>query len=192
MLENRTIDGTTDAELDKAVLGLGVLFYADFPGDPLRMWTGNYPLTWDGYEWSGVADLVSVSPVQESLDGSSQGIAVTLTGLEHTAYRVESLGDYQGRDAELWLATVDPETGVVVGDPVLTFRGLMDSDETEDDGETVAVTINIERRDADQLRPRPLRYTHEDQRMIQGSSDDIGLSFVTAVQSNRLLWGVGV
>lgn len=192
MIDDRTIHTDTDAELDESVTGLGVLFYGDFPGDPLRMWTGNYPLSFGGETWHGVGDLVSATEVSESLDGASSGMSVTLTGLEHSQYAVESLGDYQGRDAAVYLAIIDPELGEVVGDPVLLFSGLMDSDETVDDGEGVAVTIDIERRDADHLRPRPLRYTYEDQRMIQGNGDDLGLTFVTSVQNNRLLWGVGI
>lgn len=192
MLDNRTIETDADAELDKSVTGLGVLFYADFPGDPLRMWTGNYPLSHDGYTWTGVGDLVSLSPINESLDGASNGISVGMTGLEHAQYSVESLGDYQGHPATVSLAFIDPETETVVGAPVLLFSGLMDSDETTDDGETVGVVINVERRDADHLRPRPLRYTHQDQRMIRGNGDDLGLTFVTAVQSDKILWGVGV
>ena len=191
MLGTRTIDTATDGELDKQVIGIGVLIYLDFPGDPVRMWTGNYPLTWDGETWSGVSDLVSLSSVSESLDGTVQGMAVSLGGLELTAYQVESLGDYQGRDAQVWVVFTDPETGLVVGDPVLTFEGLMDSDETEDDGEGVGVTINLERRDADQLRPRPLRYTHADQQLVTDGGTDIGLTFVTAVQQNNLRWGTG-
>lgn len=192
MLDDRPIDTDADAELDKSVTGLGVLFYADFPGDPVRMWTGNYPLSYDGETWQGVADLVSLSPINESLDGTSSGISVGMTGLEHAQYSVESLGDYQGHEATVSLAFIDPETETVVGDPVLLFSGLMDSDETTDDGEQVGVVINVERRDADHLRPRPLRYTYEDQRMIMGDGDDLGLTFVTAVQTDKLLWGVGV
>lgn len=174
-------------------VGIAYLFEFDFPTGLARAWTGDFVLDWNGEEWHGVSDWITVKPVEETTDTGAKSLSVTLVGLENTEYTPADLGEYQGRAARIWFCpAVDFGTREVIGDPVPVFYGAMDSDETTDDpgNGALAATINIVRADADHLRVRPSRWTYEDQRLRHPGLTDKGFEFVAATASQPVVWGV--
>lgn len=165
-----------------------LLLSADFEDGPVRVWTGVGEFQWNDQTWQGLGSLLSVDAVQEQIDGSSQGLKVALSGLDSTFFSPVLLGDYQDRRGEIYFGALT-ETGAMVGEPYLLFAGKLDSDETEDDGETSTLTLSIESRLADLLRKRERRYTHQDQQALYPSGNDDGLKFVPALQNLELKWG---
>ncbi len=192
MLGSRPIDTLTGAAIGGTEVRLALLVFADFENDPAYMWTGIGNLQWGGQEWVGVADLLGLSEVEETADTASKSLRVQLSGVELSGkpFVPSMLGNYQGREARVFLAFLDEDFVALVGEPLLVFDGLMDSDEIGLSDDAVTVAIRIVRRDSDQLRPRPLRYTHEDQRLIYPDADDRGLESVPLMQNNNLQWGV--
>ena len=165
-----------------------LLLKADFDSGPVRVWTGVGDIQWNGQTWNGLGSLLSVDPVQEQVDGSAQGLRIVLSGLDSNFFSPVVLGDYQGRRGEIYFGAVR-EDGTVIYDPYLLFAGSLDSDETEDDGSTSTLTLNIESRLADLLRKREYRYTHQDQQALHPGANDDGLKFVPALQNLSLKWG---
>lgn len=165
-----------------------LLFYADFPGGAVRMWTGIGPLAVMGETWTGLGDLIGVEDVTESTDSAAQSLAVRLSGIPSTVFNPVMLGNYQNRRAEVWLCAMTAD-GAVIGDPYLLFSGLMDSDSIRDTGTEVSVTITVESAMSDQLKPRVFRYTHEDQQTLYPAANDKGFEFVAALQNVELRWG---
>jgi len=192
MLRGRTIDPALIESLRAdGVVPLGLLVYADFPGDPARMWTGLGWLDYEGERWGGVGDLMSVSAFEETTDTGTTVVKVGLGGLEHIpGYSPAALGDYVGRAAKITLVIVDHDRPEVLAE-LVTLGGTMDEDETveqpgEDGSIGVTTTVTIARRDRDHLLPRPMRMTHEDQRILRpgetGDPVDLFFEFVPALQ----------
>lgn len=165
-----------------------LLLKADFEEGPVRVWTGVGSIEWNGETWQGLGSLLSVDPVQEQIDGSAQGLKIVLSGLDSTFFSPVLLGEYQGRRGEIYFGIMD-DSGRVVGDPYLLFAGLLDSDETQDDGSTSTLTLSVENRLADLLRKREYRYTHQDQQALNPGANDDGLKFIPALQNLDLRWG---
>jgi outer membrane protein assembly factor BamB len=91
-----------------------------------------------GYSWEGAGALLAVEDITETADSAQQGIAVRLSGIPSALFTSATLGNYQNRTAEVALVVFDADMAVI-GDPVSLFRGLMDQDTVNDDGQQVAV-----------------------------------------------------
>ena len=187
-MSERGLSEGLKSEIAKSVVSPLLLLKADFDDGPVRVWTGVGEIEWNGETWNGLGNLLSVDPVQEQIDGSAQGLKIVLSGLDSTFFSPVLLGDYQGRRGEIYFGAIR-EDGTVIESPYLLFSGLLDSDETEDDGEVSTLTINVESRLADLLRKREFRYTHQDQLALNPGSNDDGLKFVPALQNLGLKWG---
>jgi hypothetical protein len=187
-MSERELTEGMKSEIAKPVVSPLLLLKADFDDGPVRVWTGVGDIEWNGETWNGLGNLLSVDPVQEQLDGSAQGLKIVLSGLDSSFFSPVMLGDYQGRRGEIYFGAIR-EDGSIIDDPYLLFAGKLDSDETEDDGTTSTLTLNVESRLADLLRKREYRYTHQDQQALYPDANDDGLKFVPALQNLGLKWG---
>lgn len=70
--------------------------------------------------------LDSVEPVGDGADG--QATRCTITLLPPTPDALADIADplVQDSPVEAWLVAIDPETGLIIGDPELLFRGELD------------------------------------------------------------------
>lgn len=166
-----------------------LLGHFDFTGGIVRVWTGLGDLSWGGDTYTGLGDLVAVSPVQETNETRSNGMSFTLNGIP-SAMVTRILGEgYRGRAAKLWLALFD-SSGAIIADPLLLFSGRMDQCLLDDSGATATCTITAESRLVDLQRPRERRRTDEDQQNL--FAGDRGLEYVAGLQDKEIVWGGGV
>tara|TARA_R110000796_G_scaffold173868_1_gene290824 strand:+ start:14777 stop:15346 length:570 start_codon:yes stop_codon:yes gene_type:complete len=165
-----------------------LLVKAFFPAGTVRVWTGVGDLIYASETWNGLGSLLSIDAVQEQIDGTAQGLRIQLSGLDSAFFSPVLLGDYQNSRAEVYFGVRSPD-GTLSGAPLLLFAGKLDSDETEDDGESSTLSINVESRLADLLRPRERRYTHQDQQALNPGAGDEGLRFIPGLQNLDLKWG---
>ena len=187
-MSERDIHADVKTALGENLVRPALLVYADFPDGPVRMWTGIGTLYAEGESWVGVGHLLAVEDITETTDSAQNGMAVRLSGIPSEIFSAITLGNYQNRRAEVMMIVFDRDYDAI-GEPVMLFRGLMDSDSVKDTGQEVAVTISLESSMSDQLRPRVFRYTHEDQQTRYPDAGDKGLEFVAALQSLSLKWG---
>lgn len=186
----RDLTPQVEAEAGRDVVEPFFALFGDFPSGAVRLWSGLGEITFGGNTYEGVGEFLGLGEFEESIDGAAaRGISVTLSGIPAEEFNAVMLDGYHGRTAELYVGFIDGDVGAVVTDPYLFFKGVMDTDAVDDDGETTTVKIRSENRGADLLRPREYRYTQESQHTLQGSTADKGLEFVQALQEAVIEWG---
>ena len=163
-----------------------LLFEGQFSGGPVRVWNGVGDLTYESVTWTGLGDLVSVSPSEETTEIGAASLTVGLNGIPSTTIALALGDEYRQRPARLLLAFMSAATTVAGATQV--FAGRMDVMSIEDGGETASITVQIENRLADLRRPRTSRYTDEEQqRRFPG---DLGLEYTGALAARPIPWGI--
>ena len=183
--------GLSSAYKTAAAAGLvrpALLGHFDFSGGIVRVWTGLGDLSWGGNTYTGLGDLVGVSPVQESNEIRANGLQFTLNGIPSAQVTRILSESYRGRAAKLWLALFD-STPAIIADPLLLFSGRMDQARLQDTGETATIVITAESRLVDLQRSRERRRTDEDQKSL--FSGDRGLEYIAGLQDKQITWGGG-
>lgn len=152
----------------EAAFGVPVTFAeVDWAEGIERYATAGADMTWNGYTWKGIGDVVLIDPVVESSEVESTAVRFTLAGVASSRISQALATQSQGRRATLWFVPLDPATNAIVDTPVKEFEGRLDApaiSETEQDGKVlVAVSITCESRMASLLGAAVRRYTNEDQ-----------------------------
>jgi len=152
----------------------------------LNIWTGLGDLTFESVDFTGLGDLLSISPVEETSDISAKGISVSLTGIKDEFLDVALTHEYQGRPITVRLGAFD-DTGSLIADPAIIFSGFMDTMIIAESGEYSTITVSAENKLIAFERTRVRRYTAEDQKIDYPT--DKGFEFVTAIVEKQILWG---
>lgn len=179
-------DLTTAVEniVDSAEVQPFLLFEGEFASGYVRAWSGYGDLSWDSKTWTGTGTLLSISNVQETSDGSAQGVTATLSGVPSSLISLALADVRQGRSGKVWMGFLD---NGVVADPILLFEGRLDIPAIQEEGETSSISISYESRLIDLERPRETRYTNEEQQGLYAG--DLGCEFVPSLQDINLVWG---
>lgn len=158
-----------------------------FDSGASRASTLPFDVTIGGNSYIGVGQLGRISAAAESTDTGAQRITVGLTGIDPALVSIALSDHYQGRRGTVWYGLLD-EDHQVIADPVIVFRGRMDTMQIQL-GDTAEIQVNIESRLADWDRPRGGRLTDEEQK--RRFPDDKFLEFVSATVEKELVWGSG-
>lgn len=157
----------------------------DYSTAPVLVCSAPFPVIWNGETYLGVGNLGSLGPSQEAAELQNYAITLTMTGVPAASVAAAIDENYQGRDARIFMALVDDGHRIVT-DPLLLFRGRMDTQDIEL-GTTANITLTVQSRLADWERPRIRRYTTEDQQSEY--PDDKGLQYVPQMSEKTLYWG---
>lgn len=197
----RPIHTATAAEIAKPQLVGALLARFDWPGGPIRVWSGVGPLVWDGETYLGTGIFGQVSQIEETTEPNAAGASFELSTIpavpdpdDETSWDLptgiaqQALEDHiQGRDAEVWFAAFDVETAAMVGEPFLLTRTYMDTLTLSEDAASSRLTLATEGR---------LRDDHRMQRRIYGSADqqreypgDRGFEYAPALPNTSFPWG---
>lgn len=173
---------------------LAPIFMADIEtaGGNVRMWTGLGSIHWDGKEFLGGGDLVSVSSVEEKHGDQveAQGLAFSISGVNPDQLSV-ALGEVrQGLPATLYFAVVDEASGTLLGEPVIVYSGLTDIPTIDDTGTEITISLATESKIIDLERARSRRYTPEDQKAVHPG--DKGFDYVASLTDAKISWGSGL
>jgi len=152
----------------------------------LNIWTGLGDLTFESVSYTGLGDLLSISPVEETSDISAKGISVSLTGIKDQFLDVALTHEYQGRPITVRLGAFD-DTGSLIADPAIIFSGFMDTMIIAESGEYSTITVSAENKLIAFERTRVRRYTAEDQKIDYPT--DKGFEFVASIVEKEILWG---
>ena len=159
----------------------------NFDSGALRLWTGYGQITVASETYTGGGELLSISPVQETVEVAARGASVSLNGIDASLITYALTENYQTRSAKIFLGFLS--SGSVVSDPYLAFDGRMDVLNIDDTGETANITLTAESRLIDLERARLRRYTSDDQKLRH--PNDTGLDFVASLQEKEIGWGTG-
>jgi hypothetical protein len=165
----RIPSGGTLTELHAATKRPVFFILAEFRSGPVRLWTGNEKVIWQGQEWSGLAGARGSSTLQ--MEMGDEAAAVEATGMKFILSGVPSdlLGYCQdemsiAKACQVWLGFLN-ESGALAGDPLQVFKGRLDASGISEDARTGTgrITITAESELRRLLIPNLRLLTTEDQ-----------------------------
>ena len=152
----------------------------------LYLWNGIGDLSHGGNTYTGVGDLLGVSPMGESTDISAKGCTITLSGANASLVTKAKTESYQGNSVSIKLGAID-DNGDIVSDPVIVFKGFMDVMSITEGGEYSTISVSVENNLILFDKSKVRRYTDNDQRIDHPA--DEGFSFVANIQKKPMVWG---
>ena len=167
------------------------LVKAEFDSTPpedrnLYLWSGFGDLTFNGKNYLGVGNLLSISAVDESTDLTATGASIVLSGIQSPLLAIARDEDYQGRPITIYLGALD-DTGDLIASPMVLFSGFMDVMTIAEAGETSTISVTAENKLIAFDRSYVRRYTAEDQKIDY--PNDMGFEFVAKIADQEIIWG---
>ena len=167
------------------------LVKAEFDSTPpedrnLYLWSGFGNLTFNGKNYLGVGNLLSISAVDESTDLTATGASIVLPGIQSPLLAIARDEDYQGRPITIYLGALD-DTGDLLASPTVLFSGFMDVMTISEAGETSTISVTAENKLIAFDRSYVRRYTAEDQKIDY--PNDMGFEFVAKIADQEIIWG---
>lgn len=158
---------------------------------PLRIWTGYEEFTILGQTYLGLGNLVTISQVQESADTKANGMTISASGLNTDILSTALTQTQQGVIVNVYFGvlTTTSNAQAIVDTPYEIFSGFVDTVSINEQGDTSAISFNIESKLISLERPLDLRYTDQDQKHF--FPNDKGLEFVNDIQDKVIVWGGG-
>jgi len=149
---------------------------------PLLYTTAGHSITWDGDTYVS-AGLGGIEPIEDST-GDVQALQFSLPGITAEQIALALTEPVEGTTVHVYDALIDPATGVVA-DAVLAWSGTLNVPSIED-GQTATVVVTAEHRGMAALRPKPSRYTDdEQQRLFPG---DTSLNIDPETDAGPIAW----
>lgn len=150
--------------------------------ETVRFSTSGHDVVWAGHTWLR-SGLGTVEPIEDSA-GELQGIRLSMPGIDGSQIGLALVEPVEGRDVLIYDALIDPTTGIVA-DAVLAWAGTLNVPEMSD-GAVASVTVTAEHRGLLAVRPKPRRYTNEEQQ--RRYSGDTCFDFDPATDAAPIAW----
>lgn len=194
----RNIPAPIQNELDNQAtepLKMALLFFADFEGDPVYVWTGIGDLEYNGNIYQGVGALGSTSPIAEDSKLSDVRYSASLSTLPAGILPdiVSEITDknFNGRDFSIDLAFLDANTQFI--DALPLTAGQMNGAEIseipdKDEGELKGnIKLGLAS-DAAKLENRTF-YRQTNQSQQQLFPGDRGFEYIDSTSLREIFWG---
>lgn len=149
-------DAAATAALDAMRRRPVTFCFLDIAGGPIRVTNAPYRITFagtgdedlDGFTFDPVdSRVVSVGPIR-AREGGTETVMLTLSGLRGLdSEMMDDLSDrarYQGRDARLWEAMLDPDDLTRVGGVWATYTGYMNVPTVRGDRTAQVIELSLE------------------------------------------------
>lgn len=159
---------------------------AEFDSDDILLWSGTDSLTINSESYTGAGGLLSISSIEEGTELKSNGVVISLSGMDSTVLDYALTESYQNRFVTIFLGYLMGGTNEVAGTLTL-FKGRMTTLSIQDNPAGSTITINAENRLIDLDRPCNFRYTKESQNFLH--SGDTGFNRVASLQDKEVIWG---
>ncbi len=161
-----------------------VLTKVEFDSETLAFNSSFAEFTWNGTTFIGLGNLGNVSNTAENTKLDPADYAITITGVDNTVLVAALDQDYLNRPATCWVAALD-DNMQIIGEPILYFKGLVDSiDGTY--GNEASVVISVTDRMAEWSRARISRYTNQEQQAKYPG--DKGFEYVSEISTKKVTW----
>jgi len=175
----------TFAEMAVGDQMLGLMVLGDFPSGVFAMFTGPGELVFEGNTYLGAGNLLTIGAASSSAGDEKGGLTISLSGASAEIISLAENEDFQRHRITVRLALFDQD-GSIAGSDIF-FDGLADGLDTDDDPENPMVTLSCEQRALDLGRPRPFRYSPEDQK--SRFAGDTFFDLVAVIQTREPSWG---
>jgi hypothetical protein len=182
---SRDIPAGLQANLDDDVIYPFFAVELLFDAAPIRTWTGNGIITYEGNDFTGSGNLLSVSSVEETSEISVRGANLSLSGIPSSFLALALGTPYQGRICKIYLGMSDKTLDTYNLTPI--FTGYMDQMNISEEADTCSIELKVENKLIDLERARVSRFTSGYQKSVY--PDDLGLDFVESLQDRPIAWG---
>lgn len=166
-------------------LSLALLVLGKFPSGDFAMFTGVGEVELEGVTYLGAGEFLTIGESAASAGNDKSGLTIALSGASEEVIAIAETEEFQRRRVTVRLGLFDG-TGTLA-DSDIFFDGLADTLETDDDPNNPTVVLACEQRSLDLGRPRPFRYTPEDQKSRHPG--DTFFDLVQAIQNREPVWG---
>jgi hypothetical protein len=123
----------TETALSGPTVTITGLIEMTLPGYTLRLCDGSGVVNFGGNLYSGSDDrfgtIAAISPITSGEGNAAPALDFTFLPASSAAAADLSSPTFQGSRVRVWLAVIDPATGLVVGSPERVFFGLIDTTE---------------------------------------------------------------
>lgn len=167
-------------------------------GGTTRLCTAPQDVEWDSQTWSGFGGHLAVGAVEETPDGSGNGVELTLSGVDQTIISVLMNNQVRGYTVQLWRAHIN-SSGAVVSDPLDfgTYYQLQEYRITETRPKEGRGTCTVKTRVVPphmaRRGPRPVRCSyssHNDMLARAGATTgDTFFQNLAGVVNREIFWG---
>ncbi|MCX5592792.1 hypothetical protein [Alcaligenes endophyticus] len=144
---------------------------------------------WDvvhaGLTYQRTGQLLKIEAAHES-SKSFEGIRMTMSGLDTTIMTLAADEPYRGRLIRILKAFVDPDSGELIGTPVVQFVGRIRSMPIQETNETCTVSVLAEHYEAELQRAAPLRLNNADQQRFYPG--DKGAEYADQLEDKAVVW----
>jgi hypothetical protein len=193
---SRNLDSSLSAALRSNSIVPVLLADLTFKSGVSYCWTGIGNLAYNGNTYTGIGNLGRISAISEGSSVKADGIEVTLSGVGYMPLQTggtsavalavnEAMSDYKmGGAAKIRFGLLN--NGVLIGSPYLIFSGQMDQPSIDINPVAGTITIAIENKLSNLLRPTARRYTAADQHIQY--PNDTGFNFVEMLNDVALRW----
>lgn len=145
---------------------------------PIRRWTGLGDLVWGGKTWSGAGDLIRVGGVPSGV-GEEPADTNVAFGADAAMIAMAQSHRTQGRVFRVWRGWLAEDGSLIA--PVMIGSYLLDDINLRLDGQSREMRVNLRDRLAELDRPRMLRWTPEQQALIDPT--DTGLDQISQMDA---------
>lgn len=187
-----TVTGSQQTQLEARHLRL-VLFaqleFLDgtFATATIRVSTWNHDITWGGFTWQGLGNLVSIQDVKDSEALETNSVDMKLNVGNSTILGL-ALGEaerYRGKAAILYMCPVN-DGGVLVDTPITFWTGEMDSMALTYGQENSEIALRCFPTSSRISRPSGLRANHEQH--IQNYPTELGFQYLADLIAHPQVW----
>jgi len=147
---------------------------------------GGMNINFQGEEWEALDQFISIGTIGESADITTEGWAVTLSGLTNEYLTNATDYYYQGRRVEYYVGLIETN-GTITVEPTLLQASVIDNQTVSVGESTFSVTVNCMPAINKILESREERYTDEDQQSKYPG--DTGLSRMATMPNKQYSWG---
>lgn len=148
----------------------------------LRYTTAGHHISWGGHTWT-TAGMGGIDAVEDE-QGQVQALQFSLPGVTPEQIAIALGDDVDGTTVHVYDALIDPADGTVA-DAVLAWAGTLNVPGL-DDGATATVVVTAEHRGLHALRPKPSRYTNDEQQRLYPG--DTSLDIDPATDAGPVAW----
>lgn len=164
---------------------LALMVLGDFPSGAFAMFTGPGSVTYEGQEYRGAGNLLTIGEASSSVGAEKGGLNIALSGASAEVIAIAETEEFQRRRVTVRLGVFDTSGNLIDAD--IFFDGLADTLDTDDDPANPTVSLACEQRALDLGRARPFRYTPEDQKSRHPG--DTFFDLVQVIQTREPTWG---
>lgn len=141
-----------------------LLWFGDFASGAVRVTSHPRDISWGGYTWTALGDLVGVGEIKETEEVQSNSVEFFLNGVSSTLLVKALEAGYRRRACVLYIGFLDT-SDALVADPI-AFPYIMDRMPVRRGGTEAKISVFAESRLVDMQRSSELRYTDQQQQYL--------------------------